>query len=249
MVQFYGFDNVWYWGIADLALLMAHDGRYVLPDTYVCNEFYELDNDKFSTSKGHVIWMRDLLQDVPRDLVRFYLALTSPEHQRSNFTRSAPLQVAGARLVEPWNRVAAALDDAVARQGLAGRALPVPPAALQRAGIVVDRFRLCYDVASFSQSRAADAIVSQLGRLERRIEGGALAGPDSTTEVAALYHELLTLSACAAPILIDLADAVRRESGLPLTIPAAQTAATVTPFAFPRLSTTSPSTAAAEMVG
>src|SRR5436305_4247434 len=47
VVYFIGFDNVYFWGLTHLALLMAHDGRYVLPDTIVTNEFYELDNDQF----------------------------------------------------------------------------------------------------------------------------------------------------------------------------------------------------------
>lgn len=248
-VYFYGFDNVWYWGMTDLALMFAHEGRYVIPDTYVCNEFYELEHDKFSTSKGHVIWMRDLLLDVPRDLARFYLAITSPEHQRTNFTRSAPLKVGEDRLVGPWNRIVAALDEAVTRLELEGRSLTVPAGALERAGTVVERFRIFYELRDFSPSRAADAIVSQLGRLERRLANGALAGPGARAEVAGICHELLTLVACAAPILIDLADEVRRRSGLPLTIPAAQEATDVAVFRFPALSLTAMSTAAAEMVG
>ena len=55
LVFFVGFDNLFIWALVHVAELIAHEGRYVLPDTILCNEFYELENEKFSTSKGHVV--------------------------------------------------------------------------------------------------------------------------------------------------------------------------------------------------
>lgn len=214
VVYFLGFDNAYFWGVTHLALLMAHDGRYALPDTIVSNEFYELENEKFSTSKGHVVWTRDLLRQVPRDLVRFYLALTSPEHQRTNFAHGALVKVAGERLVRPWNLMAEALTAALHRLTRPGQTLPVPPIAVARAGLMVDRFATCYELETFSLTRAADLIVSQLARLER--DATALDGDPA--QVGGLYHELTALLTCAAPLLIDLAEQVRKETGLALTL-------------------------------
>lgn len=52
VVYFHGFDNTYHWGLMDLVLLMAHGDRYVLPEGNVCNEFYNLDGAKFSTSRN-----------------------------------------------------------------------------------------------------------------------------------------------------------------------------------------------------
>ena len=61
LVYFHGFDNTYHWGLMDLVLLMAHGDRYVLPERNVCNEFYELDGAKFSTSRNHLIRGAELL--------------------------------------------------------------------------------------------------------------------------------------------------------------------------------------------
>lgn len=55
LMYFLGFDNSYFWGVSHLALLMAYDGKYILPEYIVPNEFYELENAKFSTSRGHFI--------------------------------------------------------------------------------------------------------------------------------------------------------------------------------------------------
>ena len=47
---------------------------------------------------------------MPRDLVRFFLALTAPEYQRTNFTRPTLHEVTEQRLVEPWNALAEAVS-------------------------------------------------------------------------------------------------------------------------------------------
>ena len=83
IIYFIGSDIVYFWGLTHLALLMAHEGRYALPDMIVSNEFYELENEKFSTTKSHTIYLSELLREFPRDVVRFHLSLTGPEHQRN----------------------------------------------------------------------------------------------------------------------------------------------------------------------
>jgi methionyl-tRNA synthetase len=234
LVYFLGFDNAYFWGVTHLALLMAHEGRYVLPETIVCNEFYELDNDKFSTSRGHVVWTRDLVAEVPRDLVRFHLALTAPEHQRTNFSRAALEKVTQQRLVDPYNRLAEALGDAV------GDPLPVSDAGRTRAGAMLDRFSACYELDGYSLNRAADLVVVQLDRLERRA-----AQPGDPASRGDLYLEVAALIACAAPILIDLAVAAAA-AGAPVDALSAEAFAVseITPFRLPRLGSAVPAIAA-----
>jgi methionyl-tRNA synthetase len=206
LVYFLGFDNAYFWGLTHLVLLLAHDGRYVLPDVIVPNEFYELENEKFSTSKGHVVWTGDLLAEVPRDLVRFYLALTAPEHARTNFSRAALRQITTERLVRPWNALAALLGKAAAELGTTGRELGVSPAARDRCAAMSRRFAACYELTGFSLSRAADLIVLHIGRLL----DAARADLSTEQRLADLYAEVGALVTAASPILIDLAEAARQ---------------------------------------
>ncbi|MFB6559989.1 MULTISPECIES: class I tRNA ligase family protein [unclassified Streptomyces] len=233
LVYFLGFDNVYFWGMTHLALLMAHGDRYVEPHAIVSNEFYELENQKFSTSKGHVVWAADLVAEVPRDLVRFYLALTAPEHSRTNFSREALDSLSSSRLVDPWNHLAGRLDQLLA--GVAADALlPVSETGAQEAGIVVERFRSHYELESFSLHRAADLIVVHLDRLLKQAER---VSPGVPSDLGDLVLAVRTLTACAAPLLVDLAARAER-AGADLSLPAgAFPTDPVAPLRLPLLST------------
>lgn len=215
VVYFLGFDNIYPFAIAGPAMLLALDGRYDLPARYLTNEFYELDHRKFSTSRGHVVWSRELAAEVPRDLIRFHLAATSPEHQRTSFSRDALVRVTSTRLVEPWNRVA----DKVNRWVGLGP-LPVSPRSRRAASRMASRFAESYELAGFSLNRAAETITEQLARLAARPVTGADAG-DFCFEVDRLLRG-------AAPILVDLAERVLGED-------AGVDAESFTPAALPRL--------------
>jgi methionyl-tRNA synthetase len=213
LVYFLGFDNAYFWGLTHLALLMAHEGRYVLPSTIVCNEFYELENEKFSTSKGHVVWARDLARDVPRDLARFYLARTAPENARTNFSRAGLAKITRDCLTTPWNRLSATLDKVIADLGAAGAELPVSAAARSRVATMTARFATCYELAGFSLTRVADMITGHVQRLDTVAAALAATVAVDDRDVALarlgdLCHEVRALVTSAAPILIDLADAV-----------------------------------------
>ncbi|MFG2271209.1 class I tRNA ligase family protein [Streptomyces chartreusis] len=229
LVYFHGFDNVYHWGLLDLVLLMAHGDRYVLPEANISNEFYDLEGEKFSTSRNHLIWSADLLAEVPRDLVRFYLALTAPEFQRTDFSTAALAEVTERRLIGPWNRLAEALD-ALAPAG-AGSPLPTTATGRDRAAGIIERFRLTYELDGFNLGRSAENVVAALDRLaaaarEPRERDDALGTGDLLLQVRALL-------ACAAPLLIDAA-AEATAAGVDLALDAEQPEK-ITPFALPRL--------------
>ncbi len=85
-VHCFGFDNGFYYAVFLPALWIAYDRSLKLPKAFIMNEFYRLDGLKFSTSRRHAIWGRELLADVPADVMRFYLAWTCPETEGTNFT-------------------------------------------------------------------------------------------------------------------------------------------------------------------
>lgn len=225
LVYFHGFDNVYHWGLMDLAFLMAHGERYITPESNVCNEFYDLAGEKFSTSRNHLIRGSDLLAEIPRDLVRCYLALTAPEFQRTNFSADALRAVISRRLVEPWNDLADAI--ALALMGV-DRHAPVPttPEGRHRAAAMAGRLRLCYELAHFSAARAAETILTQLARLRTMADSGV--------ELGDLLLETRTLLAYAAPILVDAAHAAQ-QAGIELHIDTATYPATIAAFDLLRL--------------
>ncbi|HEV2342665.1 MAG TPA: class I tRNA ligase family protein [Actinocrinis sp.] len=220
IVYFLGFDNIYPFAIAGPAMLLAFDGRYELPTHYLTNEFYELDHEKFSTSGGHAVWARDLAAQVPRDLIRFYLATTSPEHQRTSFSRDALARLAESRLVGPWNRIA----DRANRW--AGRGpLPVSQRSRHAAARMSEQFAASYELTGFSLTRAAESITDQLARLDRWPAADADAG-DFCFQVGWLLRE-------AAPILIDLAaEALGENAGVAID-PAGVTS--IVPLPLPHL--------------
>jgi methionyl-tRNA synthetase len=201
VVYFHGFDNLYAFAIAGVALLLAHDGRYALPEWFITNELYELDNEKFSTSRGHAVWGRDLVAELPRDLVRYYLALTSPELQRTSFSRDAMTRVTESLLVNPWNRIADEVDSWV------GRTLPVSERSRAAAARIVAQFAASYELPYFSLHRTAHTLTAQLDRLDWWTVQPGDAGD--------FCHEVEVVLRCAAPVLIDLADQATVEPEIP----------------------------------
>ena len=236
-MYFLGFDFAYFFCLAGVALLMAHGEKYVRPEWILTNEYYELENEKFSTSKGHVISVQDLLREVPRDVARLYLALTAPEYQRTTFSRTGLDKVTGTRLVGPWNRLAGTLGKAIAGARGGEAPLPVSAAGRSRAAIMLDRFDLCYEMPSYSLNRAADTILVQISRLAGHaadLEG--LGIDEAPTAWGDLFLEVKALLALAAPILVDLAAAARQAGGFDgVLTTGAFNVPVVTPFAPPLL--------------
>jgi methionyl-tRNA synthetase len=102
VVQFFGFDNGYFFAVLFPALLLAYDPDIKLPETFVTNEFYRLEGLKFSTSRNHAIWGRELLADYTPDAVRFYLAYTNPEREQSNFVREEFSHIVEQELSGRW---------------------------------------------------------------------------------------------------------------------------------------------------
>lgn len=89
IVHFFGFDNSFYHSVLYPALYAAALPDWKVKISYVVNEFYLLENKKFSTSRRHAIWGKDILTDETVDPLRLFLCQTRPEFVRTNFCRTA----------------------------------------------------------------------------------------------------------------------------------------------------------------
>src|SRR5438445_3331500 len=57
-----------------------------LPYDVPANEFMTMSGFKASSSRGNVIWTRDVLERYDVDTLRYYLAATAPEGRDTDFT-------------------------------------------------------------------------------------------------------------------------------------------------------------------
>ncbi|MFI8417129.1 class I tRNA ligase family protein [Serratia sp. NPDC078593] len=85
IVHFFGYDNSFYHSILYPALYNLAYPAWQPDIDYHYNEFYLLDGKKFSTSRRHAVWGKEILTPESVDAVRFYLCLTRPEQERTNF--------------------------------------------------------------------------------------------------------------------------------------------------------------------
>lgn len=88
-------------------------GRLNLPTEVVASEFLSMEGKKFSSSRGIVIYVKDILSRYQVDAVRYYISIAGPETSDSDFTWSEFVRHTNEELVSSWgnlvNRVAVLL--------------------------------------------------------------------------------------------------------------------------------------------
>ncbi len=191
LVQFFGFDNSFFFAFVHLGLMFACGGECIRPKALICNEFYELENQKFSTGLKHAIWAGDFLERYNADLVRLYLSHTNAELQRTNFVQAEMQSWLEQHVVAPWARVREAtggnFDEAAAQR------------RFQAYAVRMERY--C-GAEFFSLRQTARVIVQALKWLSR---GDARPTPAI----------LSTLAAFCSPIMPCFADELAASLGLP----------------------------------
>ncbi|MHC2145065.1 methionine--tRNA ligase [Pseudomonas sp. 210_17 TE3656] len=85
MVNFLGIDCSYSHVLAYPAQVLLNE-QFKFSNAFYTNAFLKLDGLDFSTSRGHAIWVRDLVCDACSDSVRFYVSLIAPEEQTENFS-------------------------------------------------------------------------------------------------------------------------------------------------------------------
>lgn len=84
LVHFLGKDNIIFHAIFFPAMLMAHE-NYVLADNVPANEFMNLEGSKQSKSKGHAIYVKDVIGKFNPDSIRYAIATNMPENKDTDF--------------------------------------------------------------------------------------------------------------------------------------------------------------------
>ncbi|HET9140279.1 FAD-dependent oxidoreductase [Actinophytocola sp.] len=112
IVHFFGYDNSFYHAVLYPVLYRLAFPDLTLDIDYHVNEFYLLEGAKFSTSRRHAVWGKEILGPHSVDAVRFYLSRTRPEGRRTNFERAEYETALREILVGTWQRW---LDDLAGR--------------------------------------------------------------------------------------------------------------------------------------
>src|SRR5256886_7864662 len=99
-----GKDNITFHTVMWPAILMGA-GHLKLPDEIVASEFLHMEGRKFSTSRGQVIYVKDVLDRYDADALRYYLMIAGPENQDTDFTWSEFIRRNNDELVATWGNL------------------------------------------------------------------------------------------------------------------------------------------------
>jgi methionyl-tRNA synthetase len=101
---FMGKDNITFHTVMWPSILLGVGGLD-LPYDVVASEFLNMEGRQFSTSRGHVILVRDFLSRYDADALRYYLVAAGPENQDSDFTWAEFVRRNNDELVGTWGNL------------------------------------------------------------------------------------------------------------------------------------------------
>ncbi|WP_062530668.1 methionine--tRNA ligase [Demequina rhizosphaerae] len=113
---------------------LSEFGDLQLPTEVVSSEFLTMESAKFSSSRGHVIYVRDMLSRYQPDALRYFIAVAGPETSDADFTWAEFKRRNNDELVAGWgnlvNRTASLLHKNVGEIPALGELADVDRAAL-----------------------------------------------------------------------------------------------------------------------
>ncbi|WP_432574186.1 methionine--tRNA ligase [Kineococcus sp. SYSU DK005] len=114
---FMGKDNITFHSQIWPAELLAHDGRGArggepgplgalnLPSEVVASEFLTMEGRQFSSSRGVVIYVRDVLARYQPDALRYFISAAGPENSDADFTWQEFATRTNSELVAGWGNL------------------------------------------------------------------------------------------------------------------------------------------------
>ena len=99
-----GKDNITFHTVMWPAILMGA-GDLHLPDEIVASEYLHMEGKKLSTSRGRVIYVKDVLDRYDADALRYYLMIAGPENQDTEFTWAEFVRRNNDELVATWGNL------------------------------------------------------------------------------------------------------------------------------------------------
>ena len=109
----FGADNAFLYLIQDAAVSLALDPQRALPEALYSNEYLMLDDSKMSTSRGHSVDGEKTSDELPSDLLRFFLASVRPEEVDTNCPSQSMKPFLQGHWIDPLQNWLAALGQAL----------------------------------------------------------------------------------------------------------------------------------------
>jgi len=112
-----GKDNITFHSQIWPAELLAYDGQgdkggkpgplgvLQLPTEVVSSEYLTMEGKQFSSSRGVVIYVRDVLERYQPDALRYFISAAGPENQDSDFTWAEFVKRTNNELVGGWGNL------------------------------------------------------------------------------------------------------------------------------------------------
>jgi methionyl-tRNA synthetase len=202
---FMGKDNIVFHSQIWPAELLAYDGKGAhdgkpgeygslhLPTEVVSSEYLTVESRKFSTSRGVVIYVHDMLSRYQPDALRYYLCAAAPETADSNFTWDDFVRRTNGELVAGWgnlvNRTASMIAKSFGEIPAAGALEPLDEAVLAEVekafgtvGGLVERHRLRQATAE------AMRVVGEVNKYLTETEPYKLKDPDQRERLGTILH-------------------------------------------------------------
>lgn len=231
---FMGKDNITFHSQIWPAELLGYDGRgsrggqpgrfgnLNLPTEVVSSEFLTMEGKQFSSSRGVVIYVRDMLARYQPDALRYFISVAGPENQDTDFTWAEFQRRTNDELVAGWgnlvNRTANLIHKNFGEIPQAAAPEPVDTALLDatRQG-----FTTVGELVGGHRQRAAVTeamrLVGEANRYLSETEPWKLKGPDQRERLGTVLHTAAqAISDCRtllSPFLPHSAQAVHEAFG------------------------------------
>jgi methionyl-tRNA synthetase len=102
---FMGKDNIVFHTVIWPSMLMGYGDDLQLPYNVVSSEYLTMSGTKASTSRGHAIWVKDVVDRYEPDALRYYLTAAGPETQDSDFTWEEFVRRTNDELLANWGNL------------------------------------------------------------------------------------------------------------------------------------------------
>lgn len=226
IVHFFGYDNSFYHSILYPVLYRLAFPAWNPDIDYHLNEFYLLEGQKFSTSRRHAIWGKEILAPDTVDAVRYYLSRTRPEGERTDFRRAEFDRACADTLLGQWEDWLVGLGDRI--DGYFSGVVPEPgtwtrehTAFLARLSLRLDEITAALGAEGFSLRSAAstlDGIVTDVRAFSR--QQSALAQVDrwcseARTAIALEVAAARLLATASAPLMPRFSAKLAAALGIP----------------------------------
>ena len=212
-----------YMGKGDKGGAVGSYGELQLPTEVVASGFLNLGAGQFSTSRGNVIYVQDVVARYGPDAIRYFICAAGPEQQDSTFTWEEFVQRNNSELVAGWgnlvNRTAAMIAKNFGEVPAPGTLEPVDEALLAQ---IRDGFATVGQMLERQRQKAAIAEVMRLVREANKYvsdtEPFKLKGDDERERLATVLHTLaqavLDLNTMMAPFLPHASNQVAQVFGI-----------------------------------